>query len=189
MEELQLKNPEKILIVGDRTEQDIVGGNKVGWQTCLLTSSEPTSHGMATFEVENWVQLANEVIWPRKFIKKTDGDAKPLVESFEDTLKPITEQNLGINPFIQAVAGHRWQEGKQGFLRGGDRVYKPLPSDGEKGMREADFYQVVQSLGPQHFPFVPRCYGVRNFVVNTAVPQVSPDGVEVSKAWERSLIL
>jgi hypothetical protein len=50
--------------------------------------------------------------------------------------------------------------------------YKPLPADGEKGMREADFYRVVQTLGPQHFPFVPRCYGVRNFVVNTAVPQV-----------------
>ena len=179
MEDLHKRHPEKILIVGDRTAQDVVGGNKMGWQTCLMTSSEATSHGLATFEVDSWVQLANEVIWPRKFIKKTDGDAKPLVESFEDTLKPITEQNLGINPFIQAVAGHRWQEGKQGFLRGGDRVYKPLPADGEKGMREADFYQVVQSLGAQHFPFVPRCYGVRNFVVNTAVPQVSPDGVEV----------
>lgn len=30
----------------------------------------------------------------------------------------------------------------------------------------------MQTLGPQHFPFVPRCFGVRNFVVNTAVPQV-----------------
>lgn len=75
--------------------------------------------------MESWVQLANQVIWPRKFIKKTaDGDKKDAqaVPSFEDTLKPITEQNLGINPFIQAVAGHRWQEGKQGFLRGGDKV-------------------------------------------------------------------
>lgn len=76
--------------------------------------------------MDSWVQLANQVIWPRKYIKKTaDGlDKKDavLAQSFEDTLKPITEQNLGINPFIQAVAGHRWQEGKQGFLRGADKV-------------------------------------------------------------------
>jgi FMN phosphatase YigB (HAD superfamily) len=127
MDELHKGQPEKILFVGDRTDQDIVGGNKMGWQTCLMMASqtETTSHGLATFEVESWLQLANEVIWPRKYIKKTaDGEKKEmgLAQSFEDTLKPITEQNLGINPFIQAVAGHRWQEGKQGFLRGGDRV-------------------------------------------------------------------
>lgn len=53
------------------------------------------------------------------------------------------KEGSDINPFIHAVAGHRWQEGKQGFLKGGDRVYKPLQEEG-KGMREADFYKVVQ---------------------------------------------
>lgn len=192
IEKLDLKNmePQRLLFVGNETDQDIVGGNRMGWKTCLLMTTENTSRGLATFEAENWIDLANEVIWPRKFIKK--NGKKEAGTSFEDTLKPVTEQNLDINPFIQAVAGHRWQEGKQGFLKGGDRVYKPLQDDGSdmgKGMREADFYRVVQEMGAQHFPFVPRCYGVRNFVVNSAVPEVSPAGVPIRNRILPHLVL
>jgi ribonucleotide monophosphatase NagD (HAD superfamily) len=50
MEELHKEHPEQILFVGDQTQQDIVGGNKMGWQTCLMTTTEVTSHGLATFE-------------------------------------------------------------------------------------------------------------------------------------------
>lgn len=50
MEHLHEKHPEQILFVGDQTQQDIVGGNKMGWQTCLITTTETTSHGLATFE-------------------------------------------------------------------------------------------------------------------------------------------
>ena len=174
MEELLEKNPEKILFVGNSTKDDVEGGNKMGWQTCLMTTTEATSGGLATHEVENWIELANDVIWPRKFIKKAPGDRASVQlnsgTSFEDSLKPITEQDSGINPFISAVAGHRWQEGKQGFLKGGDRVYKPLPAEDAKGSKEADFYRIVAEVGAHHFPFVPRYYGVRNFVVKTAVP-------------------
>lgn len=193
MDDLYEKHPEKILFVGNSTADDIKGGNSMGWQTCLITTTEPTSGGLATYEVDSWIQLANDVIWPRKFIKKQPGDRASVnlnkETSFEDSLKPITEQNLGINPFIQAVAGHRWQEGKQGFLKGGDRVYKPLPAEDAKGSKEADFYQIVAEVGPQHFPFVPRFYGVRNFVVKSAVPEVSPEGVEISTRVLPHLVL
>ncbi len=50
MEQLHKEHPEQILFVGDQTQQDIVGGNKMGWQTCLMTTTETTSHGLATFE-------------------------------------------------------------------------------------------------------------------------------------------
>lgn len=205
--ELQRKKPEQFLFVGNETETDIIGGNRMGWRTCLLTTTEPTSRGLATHEASSWMQLANEVIWPRKFIKsradsallssaevkRRDDEEREERESagmsFEDTLKPVTERSdMDINPFIQAVAGHRWQEGKQGFLKGGDKVYKPLQDDG-KGMREADFYQVVQEMGQQHFPYVAKYFGIRNFVVNSAVPQISPAGVPIRKVILPHLVL
>lgn len=124
---LNERNPAHILMVGNETNLDIKGGTNMGWQTCLMKTTEETSQGLATYEVESWLELANEVIWPRKFVKNKG------TQSFEDSLKAVTEENNDINPFIQAVAGHRWQEGKQGFLKGGDKVYR---NEKEKILKE-----------------------------------------------------
>lgn len=182
MASLQEEHPEQFLFVGNDTDVDIVGGNRMGWRTCLLTTTEPTSRGLATHECSSWMQLANQVIWPRKFVKGPS-------DAFEDSLKAVTDRDdSDINPFIHAVAGHRWQEGKQGFLKGGDKVYKPVQGEG-KGSREADFYQVVAEMGAQHFPYVAKFFGVRNFVVNSAVPKVSPDAVPIRKVILPHLVL
>lgn len=69
MTALQEKKPEQFLFVGNETNVDIVGGNRMGWRTCLLTTTEESSRGLATHEASTWMQLANQVIWPRKFIK------------------------------------------------------------------------------------------------------------------------
>jgi FMN phosphatase YigB (HAD superfamily) len=82
MQELQKKQPEQFLFVGNETDTDIVGGTRMGWRTALLTTTEPTSRGLATHEASSWMQLANEVIWPRKFIKNKGREREMFVSLF-----------------------------------------------------------------------------------------------------------
>lgn len=52
-----MKRPERILMVGNCTKEDIIGGRSVGFKTALIKTTEKTSGGIADFEINELPQL------------------------------------------------------------------------------------------------------------------------------------
>jgi FMN phosphatase YigB (HAD superfamily) len=63
LESLHNTQPRQIIFIGNETDCDIVGANGVGWTSCLLTSTEPNSRGLAHFEVNDFAQL-RDILFP-----------------------------------------------------------------------------------------------------------------------------
>jgi len=57
MTELHAKAPERILFIGNELEADVVGGNRMGWKTVLVTHTEDTSNGCATWDISDLIDL------------------------------------------------------------------------------------------------------------------------------------
>ena len=57
LDHLHKTNPRRIIFVGNETDVDVVGANGIGWTSCLLTSTEPHSNGLAHYEVANFADL------------------------------------------------------------------------------------------------------------------------------------
>mmetsp|Transcript_10705 Transcript_10705/g.14670 ORF Transcript_10705/g.14670 Transcript_10705/m.14670 type:complete len:273 (+) Transcript_10705:178-996(+) len=49
--------PQRILMVGNETEVDIIGGKNMGWETALIKTTESTSFGLADHEVSSLSEL------------------------------------------------------------------------------------------------------------------------------------
>eukprot|EP01118_Nematostelium_gracile_P004971 TRINITY_DN15939_c0_g1_i1.p1 TRINITY_DN15939_c0_g1~~TRINITY_DN15939_c0_g1_i1.p1 ORF type:complete len:260 (-),score=71.93 TRINITY_DN15939_c0_g1_i1:109-888(-) len=56
-------HPHKILFVGNETAYDIKGGNNMGWKTVLIRTTESTSNGLATFEIDHHDEL-HSILFP-----------------------------------------------------------------------------------------------------------------------------
>jgi len=63
MTELHLNSPHRILFIGNETRADVVGGNNMGWKTVLLKSTEMSSFGLATWDIDSFDQLTH-IIFP-----------------------------------------------------------------------------------------------------------------------------
>mmetsp|Transcript_8436 Transcript_8436/g.12837 ORF Transcript_8436/g.12837 Transcript_8436/m.12837 type:complete len:256 (+) Transcript_8436:57-824(+) len=56
------ENEKSIVFIGNETDADIVGANAMGWDSVLITNTESTSNGKATFDVCNLKELEQRVL-------------------------------------------------------------------------------------------------------------------------------
>ncbi|HCV25325.1 MAG TPA: hypothetical protein DGN59_17850 [Candidatus Latescibacteria bacterium] len=47
----------RLIYIGDRVDKDVAGAEAAGWDSILFRSSESTSEGRATFEIDHWAEL------------------------------------------------------------------------------------------------------------------------------------
>jgi len=57
IEQLHKDRPERILFVGNETDKDVVGANRVGWTSVLVCHTEDGSKGLANFDIANLGEL------------------------------------------------------------------------------------------------------------------------------------
>ena len=56
---LEHLSPHEIIMIGNETEHDVEGANRMGWDSVLITTSEQTSHGKAKFEFASLPEFHN----------------------------------------------------------------------------------------------------------------------------------
>ncbi len=47
----------RLIYMGDRVDKDVAGAHAAGWDSILFRSSESSSDGRATFEIDDWSEL------------------------------------------------------------------------------------------------------------------------------------
>jgi len=61
MNEIQQKSPDKILMVGNEMDSDILGARMMGWKSILMLTTEETSGGLADWEFHSLFQIKDQI--------------------------------------------------------------------------------------------------------------------------------
>lgn len=65
IEHIHSRDPRRILFIGNEVDADVYGAKGVGWTSVLVTHTEPTSNGLADYEIGHLMQLKDIVLRSR----------------------------------------------------------------------------------------------------------------------------